>query len=647
MAILDEPAGTPSSHGRTGTHPASTGMIPADAAIFPTDAAIILADAATSGGRQHPGRPAGPRPGTGRNLPSELVPIALLPFALLVSAAGLWPLWHRQPVLAGVTTLVVAALVTTGVVLLTEPAQRAPGVGLILAGGLLELSWCNEWGGGPLPMLSLLEGHGWLFVVGWVLYRYPSPRLGRFERRSFQLMAVWVLVWPWAVILTSRPNWREYPGNAWWPAQWPDRSVHEIATWTVDVTAVAALALYVGLWVRRARADRAAQHTRSTPSAAAAVIGAICGALVPFADAARLPLPVVDQLDTVATVGVLAVPGALLVAVVRRHLSRAGLTGLLVDLRGATGAESALHALRRALDDPGLVVGLWSEPGQAYLDDAGTPVPEPADDTRPVARVTSAAGDPLALVIGTVGPHTDADLFAAATAAFGLSLENARLLETAGRQLAELRAETARAAAAAQIERRRLEQDLHDGAQMRFLALAPLIGAAQARTGDPATSAALAEIKRELAGALAELRRLAHGEHPPGGASPGGLSAALQPLAAACGLPVRLDLPRHRLPAAVEGTAYLVICEALTNAVKHSAAGRVTVEGRVEDGTLVVTVRDDGRGGAPDSTSAAGDGAGGLGLSGMAARAAAAGGSLSVLSPVDGGTTVTLELPCG
>jgi len=90
-----------------------------------------------------------------------------------------------------------------------------------------------------------------------------------------------------------------------------------------------------------------------------------------------------------------------------------------------------------------------------------------------------------------------------------------------------------------------------------------------------------------------------------------------------------------------------VICEALTNAVKHSAAGRVTVEGRVEDGTLVVTVRDDGRGGAPDSTSAAGDGAGGLGLSGMAARAAAAGGSLSVLSPVDGGTTVTLELPCG
>jgi signal transduction histidine kinase len=260
--------------------------------------------------------------------------------------------------------------------------------------------------------------------------------------------------------------------------------------------------------------------------------------------------------------------------------------------------------------------------------------------------VTSATGDPLALVVGSAGSPTDPDLFAAATAAFGLSLENARLLEAADRQLIDLRAATEQAltanraaTAAAQAARSRIEQDLHDGAQMRFLALAPLIGAAQASTADPATSAALAEIKTELQSALGELRRLAHGTNAAGGASAGGLAAAVRGLAAACPLPVTVDLPHRLLPATVEGAAYLVICEALANAIKHSGATRVAIEGRVTAGRLMVSVADDGRGGAAPG--------GGRGLAGMTDRATAAGGRLTVSGPPGGGATVTLDLPCG
>ena len=252
-----------------------------------------------------------------------------------------------------------------------------------------------------------------------------------------------------------------------------------------------------------------------------------------------------------------------------------------------------------------------------------------------MGRVVATTGEPLALV---VGDGADPELFGAACAAFGLSLENARLLQTADRRLIDLRVAAAQAVTAAQSERRRLEQDLHDGAQARFLALAPLIGAAQARTGDPATSVALEEIKAELQGALRELRRLAHGTDG-GPLPPGGLRRAVTELAELSAVPLSVDLPSEPLPAGVENAAHLVICEALANALKHSGASLVAVEGRLAGGHLTIRIRDDGRGGAAPG--------GGRGLPGMAERARAAGGRLAVTSPPGGGTTVTLDLPCG
>jgi signal transduction histidine kinase len=195
------------------------------------------------------------------------------------------------------------------------------------------------------------------------------------------------------------------------------------------------------------------------------------------------------------------------------------------------------------------------------------------------------------------------------------------------------------AVSAAQAERRRIEQDLHDGAQARFLALAPLIGAAQARTRDPVMAAALTEIKTELQGALLELRRLTHGSPRGGGLPPGGLNAAVASLAAHCALPVSVDLPQQQLPAAAERATYLVICEALVNAVKHSGGSRIVIDGRLQGDRLVISVRDDGRGGAVAGS--------GRGLSGMIERAATVGGTASISSPPGAGTTVTVAVPCG
>jgi signal transduction histidine kinase len=195
------------------------------------------------------------------------------------------------------------------------------------------------------------------------------------------------------------------------------------------------------------------------------------------------------------------------------------------------------------------------------------------------------------------------------------------------------------AASAAQAERRRIEQDLHDGAQARFLALAPLIGAAEARTRDPVMSAALTEIRTELQGALLELRRLAHGAAGAGGLPPGGLHQAVADLAVRCPLQVSVELPQQQLPAATERAAYLVICEAVTNAVKHSDGNLIVIQGQVQAGRLVVSIRDDGRGAATAGA--------GRGLPGMLERAAMAGGRATIASPAGAGTTVTVDLPCG
>ena len=236
-----------------------------------------------------------------------------------------------------------------------------------------------------------------------------------------------------------------------------------------------------------------------------------------------------------------------------------------------------------------------------------------------------------------------ADLDAAWSAALLKPSPRARLAERV-EQLTQTRAG---AIAAHSAELRRIERDLHDGAQARLVSLSMRIGLAKrAYNRDPQAAWRLLEEAQEHAEeALAELRHVVRGIHPPI-LTDRGMAGAVRALAASSGIEVMVRADDFdegpRAPAAVEAAAYFVVAEALTNAARHSGSGRAEVS-LIRTGTgMQVVVRDDGKGGAVLS----GDGTGGTGLSGMRRRVAALDGTFAVTSPVGGPTVIEAELPC-
>jgi signal transduction histidine kinase len=201
----------------------------------------------------------------------------------------------------------------------------------------------------------------------------------------------------------------------------------------------------------------------------------------------------------------------------------------------------------------------------------------------------------------------------------------------------QLAASRARIVEAGDAERRRLERNLHDGAQQRLVSLSLLLRLAARRVADdPEASAQLARAGEELTQALQELRELARGIHP-AVLTERGLAPALQALAARAPLPVELELPEERLPPPVEAAAYYLVSEALTNVAKHAQASVVRVEVERLDGRARVEVSDDGVGGA--------DAGGGSGLRGLADRVEALGGRLAIHSPPGRGTALRADIP--
>jgi signal transduction histidine kinase len=207
-------------------------------------------------------------------------------------------------------------------------------------------------------------------------------------------------------------------------------------------------------------------------------------------------------------------------------------------------------------------------------------------------------------------------------------------------RVTELESSRQAAVGSAEAERRRIERDLHDGAQQRLVALAVTLGEARQRLeDDPEEGRRLvAESHEEAKAALAEIRDLVRGIHPVI-LEDRGLDAALSAVVARVGIPVELSVEVAERPAPeVESAAYFVVSEALTNVTRHADATRAAV-GIVRRGDrLVVEVRDDGSGGA--------DEAAGSGLSGLRERVRALGGWMHVSSPAGGPTTVLVELPC-
>jgi signal transduction histidine kinase len=202
----------------------------------------------------------------------------------------------------------------------------------------------------------------------------------------------------------------------------------------------------------------------------------------------------------------------------------------------------------------------------------------------------------------------------------------------------QLAASRARIVEAADAARRRIERDLHDGAQQRLVSLALTLRVLESTLDpDSAASGELALARAELDAALEELRELARGIHP-SILTDQGLEAGLASLASRSTVPVKLDLDScGKLPLSVQTTAYFVVAEALTNASRHSHADRIEVRVAVGEGDATVEVRDDGEGGV--------DAARGSGLRGLADRVSALGGTLVIDSPVGAGTTIRARMP--
>ena len=294
-------------------------------------------------------------------------------------------------------------------------------------------------------------------------------------------------------------------------------------------------------------------------------------------------------------------------------------------------------ALARAIHDPTLRLAFPTPDGDGYVDPAGRPGRgcPPEVHARGVTRVVSADRHHRS---ARSRPGCRPALVDSAVAASRFALENERLTAELRAQLDEVRASRARIVAATDEERRRLERDLHDGAQQRLVALGfTLRRASRALMPIPSWRVLLDEANRELEDGLRELRALARGIHPT--ALP---RAAWRPPFGSWPTASRSQSRSMCLPSgchdAIESTAYFIVTEALTNVLRHAQATQVPSAGASPDDALDLEIADDGRGGADD-------GAGGSGVRGLMDRAQAVGGTLSIDSPADGGTTIRARPP--
>jgi signal transduction histidine kinase len=298
--------------------------------------------------------------------------------------------------------------------------------------------------------------------------------------------------------------------------------------------------------------------------------------------------------------------------------------------------EDVVDALRAAMRDPTLELRFVLQPGEPPVDAAGRAGSMVAEDRErvPVRR----GGTMLGEVVWSPADDHDQVLLPVVLDAASIAIEMARLRVELRQRLDEVDESRARIAAVADEERRRLERDLHDGAQQRLVSIGLALRHAQHDlAGDPDEARrTLDGAVVEVSAAIGELRALAHGLRP--ALLHAGLGPALRELASRSPVPVVVTATSDRYPSDVETAAYFVACEGLTNAVKHARAGEVRLEVARQDSNLVVSVADDGVGGA-----ALGHGSG---LTGLSDRVAARGGRLLIHSVRGRGTTLSAELPC-
>jgi len=348
------------------------------------------------------------------------------------------------------------------------------------------------------------------------------------------------------------------------------------------------------------------------------------------------------QVETVrhVTFAVLGLaPVVFLLGLLDARLARTDVGALLMELRAHPGGDLR-EPLARALHDPSLTLAFWLPKYGSWSDSEGHSVTLPGGAGGRATRVIYRDHEPVVALEFDRSLEDEHELLDAVAAAAGIALENSRLQADLRARLLELQGSRARVIDAGQQERKRLERNLHDGAQQRLVALALELGLIAGRSASDAdTKARLMQAKQQVTDSLDELRDVARGIHP-AVLTGHGLAVALESLTAQAAVPVVLEVTDGgRLPEHVEVAAYYVVNESLANIGKHAHATVASVRVTRSDELLVVEIVDDGVGGADTER--------GSGLRGLADRVEAIGGRLRIWSPVDGGTRLEAEIPCG
>jgi signal transduction histidine kinase len=582
------------------------------------------------------------RPATTGRLRFWLVTgLALAALGELDTVAQL-PMWRDTPQLATVNLVMSLAFILAGLLLRREEGQRGVAWALILLGAFRSLDFVDAWSGGPWAAYAVVFGGIDRVFGAYAVLRYARPALARAERVYVGLLAGFMIVARSLVVVTSTAVATGYPASSWWFTIVDNPSLSNFFSILGNVGdglfALVVAVLLIRRLVRTKGLDRLVIAPVIVAGLAAVAAASVTAVAQVFSNVSQGPT---DAFLAESLVDLL-LPLAVLIAYIQRGLLARNLAALTARVADSADLFEVRYALRETLQDPTLEVV-----GVPAADSSGTgTVPMPPPGQRLVELIRTDAGTPIAVVTADATLTRYRGLFEAAVRTSELALRNAQLqAEAVQAELDNVRASRARLAEAALAERRRLERDLHDGAQQHLLALAARLSAAMATSRDPDAIDAFAQARTDLTAILAELRDLAHGIHP-ATLVQAGLAAALEEVAERLPVPVRLEVPeaatgragpRARPPAAIEATAYFVACEALTNVVKHARARQVVVTLRTGPGELVMDIADDGVGGADT---------GGHGLANLRDRTAAVGGEVIIDSPPGQGTRLQLRIPC-
>jgi signal transduction histidine kinase len=414
-------------------------------------------------------------------------------------------------------------------------------------------------------------------------------------------------------------------------------------TWMngIAVVGVILLLAVLGRLLGRWRAATPPMRRMITPvfSAGALLMALLAGVLL--GDLLGLPKGPAEVLYYVTLLPFGLVPYLFLFALARARMLRGGAVGeLLTEISVVDRVPCLRDALARALNDPSLELAYWLPDSGSYVDSEGRKVQLPHPGSGRAVYDVVVEGEQIAALVHDPLLSDEPELIEAVGGAAALALGRERLDAELRAKVGELRESRARLLSIGLAERRRLERDLHDGAQQRLVSLAlDLRLARDAVRRDPEQAERLLEgAGDELELALGELRELARGLHP-AVLSDRGLDPAIETLAGRAPLPVEVaERLGDRVPEPVELAAYFVVSEALTNVVKYADASRAVIRVGRENGSVRVSVSDDGVGGANPVR--------GTGLSGLNERIVALGGRLEINSPTGVGTTVIARIPC-